>query len=104
MGQQIEIQETTRLGNVLVVSTDRSLSGQDGETYRSGAEADAGNTFPARLAARLFAADSRIEHVYVMSNTVSIGRSGGWEDGAVSTASNVVVNFFTFYPENATSG
>jgi hypothetical protein len=39
-----------------------------------------------------------------MSNTVSIGRSGGWEDGAVSTASNVVVNFFTFYPENATSG
>jgi hypothetical protein len=99
MGQLIEIDQVVQLGDVLLISTDRSLSGQDGETYRINSDVGANPTFPAKLSLRLFEADPKIEHVYVMSNTVSIGRTGGWDDPAIESARQVVANFFTFYKE-----
>lgn len=100
MGQLIEIDQTVQLGDVLMISTDRSLGGQDGETYRPDSDVGPSPTFPAKLALRLFDSDPKIEHVYVMSNTVSIGRPGGWDDAATESARQVVSHFFTFYKES----
>lgn len=103
MGQTIEIDETVQLGDVLLVSTDRSLTGQDGEAYTPGSISNDSNEkaiFPAHLARRLFEADPTIDHVYVMSNTLSIRRPGGWDDAAVDLARQTVSNFFRFYKDS----
>lgn len=102
MGQTIQIRDANVIGDVLLVSTDRSFTGQDGETYlpNSGANGEAINTgavIPAQLAARLFESDSSIDHVYVMSNVLSIKRVGGWDDAPVASARDIVASFFLFY-------
>jgi hypothetical protein len=96
MGQTIEINGSRRVGDVLVIDTDRSLAGQDGEAYTPGYTA-ASTTFPARLAERLFESDVDIDRVHVMSNAVTISRSGGWTPEAQSLAEDVVIRFFRFY-------
>lgn len=82
-----------------MIDTDRSLAGQDGEAFKGAEAAGRGTTFPARLAARLFASDSLIDHVFVMSNTVLVRRPKGWPAEAVDSASRTVSAFFRFYPE-----
>lgn len=99
MGQLIEVQ-STRLGSVAIIDTDRSLGGQDGETFSTIDEARGGTTFPARLAERLLEADPAITNVYVYSNTVSIQRGSDWTSGEASAAANIVRNFFVHYDEN----
>ena len=103
MGQTIEIWDAVLVGAVLMVSTDRSLTGQDGETYRPSDPIEADAVFPAQLAARLFQSDPSIDHVYVMSNVLSIRRPGEWDDASVAAAREVVSSFFRFY-EAQTSG
>lgn len=97
MGQTIEINGSRRIGDVLVIDTNRSLAGQDGEAYTPGYTA-ASSTFPARLAERLFEVDSGVERVHVMSNAVSLTRAGGWTDEAVTEVHEVIAQFFRFYP------
>ena len=97
MGQTIEIWEAVAVGDVLLVSTDRSLTGQDGETYTPGKPIESDSIFPAQLAARLFEADKGVDHVYVMSNVLSIRKPGGWDDASVEAAREVVTSFFLFY-------
>lgn len=98
MGQTIVINGTRRIGDVLVIDTDRSITGQEGEAYTPGYTTQA-STFPARLSERLFEADPNIDRVHVMSNAVSIKRSGGWTDEAARTVTDVVTGFFRFYPD-----
>lgn len=94
MGQTIEINKTTTIGDMLIVDTDRSLTGQTGNSFvRDGDHGD----FDGQLAARLFEADPAIDHVHVLSNTATIRRSGGWDDGAIATASELITRFFRFY-------
>ena len=97
MGQTIEIWEAVAVGDVLLVSTDRSLTGQDGETYKRDDPVGDDSIFPAQLAWRLFESDPAIDHVYVMSNVLSIRRWGGWEDSSIAATREVVANFFLFY-------
>lgn len=97
MGQQIEIVTSTVAGDVLVVDTDRSITGQDGTTFESAADADAGDSFPARLAARLFDAIDDTAHVFVASNTVVISSTRVWDARAVAAAEDVISRFFVFY-------
>lgn len=99
MGQTIEIDAVVEVDGVLVVSTDRSLTGQDGETYSPGLSISPDSTFPARLADLLLAADADIDHVYVMSNVISIRRRGGWDPEARAAAEATIASFFRFYPE-----
>jgi hypothetical protein len=98
MGQTIEINGSRRIGDALVIDTDRTLAGQDGEAYTPGYTA-ASDTFPARLAERLFEADLDIDRVHVMSNAVTIIRSGGWSPEAQSQAEEIVIRFFRFYED-----
>jgi hypothetical protein len=98
MGQTIEINGSRRIGDVLIIDTDRSLTGQDAEAYTPGYTTQS-STFPARLAERLFEADPDVDRVHVLSNAVSIKRSGGWDDGAAEAAAAIVARFFRFYPD-----
>ena len=102
MGQTIQIWDANVVADMLLVSTDRSLTGQDGETYRPNTLTTADPVgpdaiFPAQLAERLFQSDSSIDHVYVMSNVLSIRRQGGWDDASVASTRDVVATFFLFY-------
>lgn len=97
MGQTIEINKTDVVEHVLVIDTDRSLAGQDGEAFSGVEAARLRTTFPAQLAVRLFEADQGVDHVFVMSNTVSVRRPTGWNDAAVETAARTVSEFFRFY-------
>jgi len=96
VGQTIQINRTDVIGDVVIVDTDRTLTGQDGEVFDGEA---AGETFAARLAGRIFEEVPGVDHVYVMSNTVTVRRPGGWEDGALDRLSELVAGFFRFYPD-----
>lgn len=86
------------IDQVLVIDTDRSIAGQDGEAFSGKESARTQSTFPARLAVRLFESDQAIDHVFVMSNTVSVRRLPAWAESDVKSATQVVADFFRFYP------
>lgn len=102
MGQTIQILETVEVGNILMVTTDRTLTGQDGESFTGPVTAAAIDSFAARLSVRLFETDSNIDHVYVMSNALSIRGRGGWTPEAIDTTRNTIASFFRFYPDRDT--
>ncbi len=97
MGQTIEINKAKTVGEVLVIDSDRSIAGQDGVSYVSAIGASRSTGIPAVLATRLFEADPEIDHVFVMSNTVSIRRRRPWNEESVSAATRVVSRLFNFY-------
>ena len=99
MGQTIQILETVEVGDILLVTTDRTLTGQDGESYTGPVSAAAVETFAAQVAVRLFEADPSIDYVYVMSNALSIRRRGGWSPETTDKARQTVSAFFRFYPD-----
>lgn len=96
MGQNVEIKRTSTIGDVLVIDTDRSFTGQDGHTItpdgpRSGV--------PGRLADRLFSLDLGIDHVFVLQNTVTVRRPGGWDEDTAGTVAGVAESFLRYYPD-----
>lgn len=98
MGQRIVLRKSAVVGDVAFFDTDRTISGQDGESFDSREAAAAGITFSARLAERLFELDPAIASVFVQSNQVIVGRSGGWTDtDAVGIA---IEEFFIHWDEN----
>lgn len=98
MGQTIEINNTRQIGNVLIISADRSLTGQEGEAYTPGYTTDS-DTFPARLAEKLFAVDRDIDRVHVLSNSVTVSRASEWTSEAVESVTGIVSSFFRYYPD-----
>lgn len=100
MGQTIQILKTSIVDNVAMFDTDRSLTGQDGHTYATLSEAEAADTFPAQLAAKLFAGDPAVDNVYLFSNVISVARLRGWNDEGQTIAEATIRNFFVVYDEN----
>lgn len=100
MGQTINVSEPKVIGKVALFDTDRSLGGQDGEAYSTLASAEAGTTFPAGLAGRLFGLDRVLSNVYVYSNVVSVERPAGWDDSSLAVVSGAIRDFFVVYDEN----
>lgn len=99
MGQTIEIKSVKPIDRVLVIDTDRSLSGQDGEAFTGRKLAAQDDTFPAKLAVRLFESDEEIDYIFVQSNTVSVRRLSDWDDASQEAAARVVAEFFRVYPD-----
>jgi hypothetical protein len=97
MGQPITISGTTVDGAVAAYHTDRGITGQDGVSFPSADATD--ESFPGRLAARLFESDTSIDHVFVASNQVVVRRDGGWDDAGLAAAGEVVEAFFVFYAD-----
>lgn len=99
MGQTIEIKSVKSIDRVLIIDTDRSLTGQDGESFTGPRLAAQGETFPAALAVRLFESDEEIDYVHVMSNAVSVRRRTDWDEPSEQSAAEVVSEFFRVYPD-----
>jgi hypothetical protein len=94
MGQTVIIKEARSMGDVLMLDTDRSFTGQDGYAIPAGATPDA---VPGRLAEGLYGLDIGIDHVYVLQNVVTIRRPGGWDDDTESAVRGVVEGFLLHY-------
>jgi hypothetical protein len=96
MGQSITV-AAKRIEGFCVFTTDRVLTGQDGVRFESQDQAEVGDGFPAALASRLFAADDAIENVWVAASEVVVGRAGGWDDAATSSAERTITDLYRFY-------
>jgi hypothetical protein len=96
MGQNVEIKDTVTMGEILIVDTDRSFTGQDGQviTPESG-----GHGVPGVLADRLFGLDVGIDHVFVLQNTITVRRSGGWDEDSAGSVADATHSFLRFYSE-----
>jgi hypothetical protein len=98
MGQPITV-EASRADEFCVFTIDRSLTGQDGASYKSADEAAAGSGFPAELAGRLFGSDEAIDHVYVASNDVVVRRAADWDEVSIESAAGTIADLFRYYPD-----
>jgi hypothetical protein len=98
MGQPIQV-STIVLDDVMLLSGDRSITGQEGTGYDDAAAAGADDRFPGHLAARIFATDPDIRRVFVASSEIAVRRAGGWDDAAAARVSDVVSGFFVHYGE-----
>lgn len=97
MGQDVVINDTVTMGDVLMISTDRSFTGQDGHVLTPGSE---GEAVPGILASRLFALDLGIDHVYVLQNTVTVRRPDGWDEQTAAQVTEVTGSFLRYYPDD----
>jgi hypothetical protein len=95
MGQTINVESPTIIGDVALFATDRGITGQDGQAFSRPSDPEAG--FPGRLAEEVFAADKSVEHVFVASNQVAVRRSAGWEAEPVAAVTAAIEQFFVFY-------
>jgi ferredoxin--NADP+ reductase len=94
MGQRIQV-DAARMGQVALFTLDRSLTGQDGVSFSPGAPGSDGPL--RRLADRLFAGDDEIDHVHVISNSVTVHRRAPWEDPAQDRAAGAIADLFVHY-------
>lgn len=96
MGQLVTV-GARQLDRVVVFSADRSITGQDGASFASAEDGAALGGFSGELAARLFAADPAIDHVYVASSEVIIRRAADWNGEAIDIATKTIEDLFRFY-------
>lgn len=96
MGQDVVIKDTVTMGDVLVIDTDRSFTGQDGHTITLASER---HGVPGRLADSLFALDLGIDYLFVLQNTVTVRRKGGWDEDSAGLVTDVTGSFLRFYPD-----
>jgi hypothetical protein len=96
MGQAVVVNQVKQAGDILLVDTDRSFTGQDGMAMSPD---NRGEAVPGMLAGRLFDLDLGIDHVYVLQNTVTARRPGGWDDSSKEAVTSVVESFLLFYTE-----
>ena len=97
MGQPITVVSTTVEAGVAAFHTDRTVTGQDGVGFSSGEEAADTGTIPGDLAAKLFESDEAVNHVFIASNQVVVGRETGWDEASLAVAAEIVRTFFIFY-------
>ena len=97
MGQRIEIDSRRVVDDAMIVTTNRTLTGTDGEGYDSADEASEAESFGAKLATDLFESDDSISRVYVTSNVVIIAKGTGWSDASADAATGVISEFFLHY-------
>ena len=94
MGQTVVVNQVIETGDILLIDTDRSFTGQDGMAMSPSSR---GHAVPGSLADRLFDLELGIDHVYVLQNAVTVRRAGGWDDGAKQAVISVVESFLLFY-------
>lgn len=97
MGQDVQIRRAVTTGDVLIIDTDRSFTGQDGQVI--GPDLD-GEGVPAVLARRLFDLGLGIDHVFVLQNTVTVRRPGGWDESSSEAVADTTNSFLRFYEDD----
>ena len=96
MGQNVEIRESVTMGDVLLIDTDRSFTGQDGHVMTPASEL---HGVPGLLAEKLFDLGIGIEHIYVLQNTVTVQRAEGWDQETADEVARVTSTFLRYYPD-----
>jgi hypothetical protein len=96
MGQTVVVNQVKEAGDILLIDTDRSFTGQDGQAMSPDKP---GHAVPGTLADRLFELGIGIDHVYVLQNTVTVRRPSGWDEASKEAVSSIVESFLLFYPE-----
>jgi hypothetical protein len=99
MGQRIEIDSMTVIENTVVVSTNRSFTGTDGEGFESSEVAAESGSIAGKLAAELFEADGALTRVYIDQNSLIASSTAGWDEAKLAAVSSVIEDFFLFYPD-----
>ncbi len=97
MGQTVEINHTTQIEDILLIDTDRSFTGQDGQAISPDSP---GEAVPGDLAQRLFGLDIGVDHVYVIQNIITVRRPGGWDEDTAGRATDVTASFLRYYDED----
>ncbi|MGH3667403.1 MAG: hypothetical protein ACRDWF_13880 [Acidimicrobiia bacterium] len=97
MGQTVVVNEVKELGDVLLIDTDRSFTGQDGVAMTPSSR---GGSVPGLLAGQLFDLGLDVDHLYVLQNTVTVRRPGGWDGESKAAVTAVVESFLRFYDES----
>lgn len=88
------IRDLAVLGDTLLIDTDRSLTGQDGQTLTADFP---GDSVLGRLAVALFGLGVGIDHVHVLQNTISVRGSSAWDEAAIDQVRQATGNFLRFY-------
>ena len=96
MGQVISVTHEV-VGNSVVFSADRSITGQSGWTFSPVDPINPDAGFAGELATRLFAVDHTIDNVWVASNNVVVRSTEGWDPVRVDHAGTVLSDFFVHY-------
>lgn len=96
MGQNVEIHKAVTMGDILMLDTDRSFTGQDGHVINPDGERQG---VPGLLADRLFELGLGVDHIFVLQNTVTVRRPGGWTDDAAESVSDATHTFLRFYAD-----
>ena len=94
MGQVVVVNKVVEVGDLLLIDTDRSFTGQDGMAMSPDKP---GHAVPGTLADRLFDLGLGIDHVYVLQNAVTVRRPGGWDEESKAAVTVVVEGFLLFY-------
>lgn len=93
VGQVISVSSAT-VGQTAVFSLDRSLTGQDPRVFTD--PRHDGDDAVARMAGRILA-DPEVTHVHVLSNVVTVGRTGEWDIGSLNEARDTIATMFVHY-------
>jgi hypothetical protein len=96
MGQDVVIKDKVAMGDVLVIDTDRSFTGQDGHVITPDSEP---HGVPGVLAERLFSLNLGVDYVYVLQNAVTVRRPAGWDDDSAGVVSDVIGSFLRYYTD-----
>lgn len=59
-----------------------------------------GEGVPGQLADRLFSLGLEIDHVFVLQNTVTVRRPGGWDEDSAGQVTDTTHSFLRFYDED----
>ncbi len=86
------------LGDIAVFVTDRTLAGMTGVRFESPSDAEAKEGVPAKLAARIYAAEGGVRHIHIASNTVTAARVLRWSEIYLADVARAIEEFFLFYP------
>lgn len=97
MGQPIQVLSKTVLDTIGMFAIDRGVTGQDGASYSP--SDDTTGDYPAGLAGEVFAAGDGVEHVFVVSNQVTVRRGSDWDENSLEATAAVINGFFVFYDE-----
>lgn len=94
MGQAVVIKSTVTLGDMLLMDTDRSFTGQDGHVVIPDS---LGRGVPARLGKQVFDLGEGVDYVHVLQNQVSLRRPGGWDGASIARVTDAVQDFLLYY-------
>lgn len=84
------------LGEVLLLDTNRSFTGQDGQAI---SPESPGSGVPGLLARRIFELGLGIDHVYVLQNQVTLRRPTGWDEEVRREVVETTRYFLRHYPD-----